>query len=115
MTRSGSIKATSVQGVAPITGIGLNEGDDGLGDLFHSLEELRLVGVPALGLGHERLDTGVFHDVGDVSIDVRCESSVTVCQMDTTRQDCLWTSGLFTKEALRTVRDNASARRPPAG
>ena len=50
------------QGVTLILGIGFNEGNDGLCDLFNGLQEFRLVGIAAPGLCHERLDTVVFHD-----------------------------------------------------
>ena len=43
--------------MALVFGVTLNERNDGLCDLFNSLQELRLVGIAALGLGHKRLDT----------------------------------------------------------
>ena len=99
------------QRMALIAGVGFNERYDGLGDLFNSLDELGLVGIPALGLGHERLDAGVLHDDGDVSIDVLCESSAMGCQMDTPCPDCFSPMGLFTSP----LTGNAFGRRPRGG
>ena len=75
--------------MALVSGIGLDKWDDGLCDLFNCLEELRLVGIPALGLSHKRLDAGVIHDDGDVSIDVRRESSVKAFEVSKSWPECL--------------------------
>ena len=102
------------QRMALISGIGFNKGNDGLGDLFNRLDELGLVGIPALGLGHERLDAGVLHDDGDVSIDVRCECSVAGCQVDTSQHECLWTFDLF-KNGVAARHQRLRVRPPSTG